>query len=217
MSQNVFVSRLHWPVTTLGYGQRIGIWFQGCSIGCKGCCSADTWTPTAEHQITVGDLLDWVQAQPLDEVDGFTISGGEPFDQPFALARLLHGLRSVRNRKDGQSRDLLIYSGYPWIRLLSRDYAALRLVDAVISEPFIATRPGDHLRGSGNQKLHYITDLGRDRSLAISAKNSAPKMQMHFDGKSVWLIGIPREKDLSRLGLRLANAGVSLGRVSWLA
>ncbi|MCT5046402.1 radical SAM protein, partial [Pseudomonas aeruginosa] len=27
----------------MGTGRRLGIWFQGCSIRCPGCISADTW------------------------------------------------------------------------------------------------------------------------------------------------------------------------------
>ena len=44
-TQSVSISRLHFPVTTLGPGHRIGIWFQGCSIRCEGCLSMDTWAP----------------------------------------------------------------------------------------------------------------------------------------------------------------------------
>ncbi|HAU1321526.1 TPA: radical SAM protein, partial [Legionella pneumophila] len=39
----IYISRVHFPVTTLGPGHRIGIWFQGCSIRCPGCISTDTW------------------------------------------------------------------------------------------------------------------------------------------------------------------------------
>ena len=41
----IAISRIHYPVTTLGPGKRIGIWMQGCSIRCPGCISADTWAP----------------------------------------------------------------------------------------------------------------------------------------------------------------------------
>ena len=49
----ISLSRLHFPVTTLGPGRRIGIWFQGCSIRCPGCISADTWAfRTAAAMVT---------------------------------------------------------------------------------------------------------------------------------------------------------------------
>ena len=43
MTARIALSRIHFPVTTLGPGRRIGIWFQGCSIRCPGCISMDTW------------------------------------------------------------------------------------------------------------------------------------------------------------------------------
>ncbi|WP_461325238.1 4Fe-4S cluster-binding domain-containing protein [Bradyrhizobium diazoefficiens] len=43
MTIRISVSRIHFPVTTLGPGRRLGIWFQGCSIRCPGCISMDTW------------------------------------------------------------------------------------------------------------------------------------------------------------------------------
>lgn len=46
---NLALSRMHFPVTTLGPGDRIGIWFQGCSIRCTGCISKDTWDPEINH------------------------------------------------------------------------------------------------------------------------------------------------------------------------
>src|SRR3546814_9784731 len=45
----IAVSRLHFPVTALGPGRRIGLWLQGCSIRCPGCISVDTWAHDAGH------------------------------------------------------------------------------------------------------------------------------------------------------------------------
>lgn len=39
----IAINKIHFPVSTLGFGQRLGIWFQGCSIRCPGCISRDTW------------------------------------------------------------------------------------------------------------------------------------------------------------------------------
>ena len=86
------ISRAHYPVTTLGVGRRIGIWFQGCSIRCKGCVSQDTWATDPSKAIPVGALLGWCKMVAPEGPDGVTISGGEPFDQPAGLSALLDGL-----------------------------------------------------------------------------------------------------------------------------
>src|SRR6185369_10559474 len=99
----VALSRVHYPVTTLGPGERIGIWFQGCSIRCPGCISADTWARRGPD-LTVSHLLESMDAW-LAKCDGVTISGGEPFEHPQALTELLTGIRSRGNC------NMLVYSG----------------------------------------------------------------------------------------------------------
>jgi len=88
----LFLSRMHFPVTTLGFGRRVGIWFQGCSIQCPGCVSRDTWA-FGRGETSVESACETIDPW-LKEADGVTISGGEPFDQPMALAALLGWLRT---------------------------------------------------------------------------------------------------------------------------
>src|SRR5690606_36357446 len=105
----VNISRVHFPVTTLGPGRRLGIWFQGCSIRCPGCISADTWDGSAGATALAALLTEadaWVS-----QADGITISGGEPFDQPDALFEFLNHLKLERNQ------DVLVYSGYPFEKI----------------------------------------------------------------------------------------------------
>jgi anaerobic ribonucleoside-triphosphate reductase activating protein len=122
------LSKLHFPITALGPGRRIGIWVQGCSIRCAGCMSRDTWA-FSEGDEPVDALLNRM-APWLTEADGVTISGGEPFDQPHGLLTLLSALSE---RFDG---DVLVYSGYRFEVLEARHGDALALIDALISEPF---------------------------------------------------------------------------------
>src|SRR4051794_30769668 len=105
MTANIALSRIHFPLTTLGPGRRIGIWLQGCSIRCPGCISLDTWAK-GRGATTVDAVLDSVRPW-LAAADGITVSGGEPFDQEAALEALLHGLRART------SADILVFSGYP--------------------------------------------------------------------------------------------------------
>jgi len=210
-SAPIELNRLHWPVTALGYGQRIGIWFQGCSIRCPGCCSRDTWESTGAQCGNVDQILDWVERLPSAQIDGFTLSGGEPFDQPEALADLVRGLRHAY----GMERDILLYTGHPWRRVQSTHVDILALVDAVISEPYLESRPATGLRGSDNQRLHCLTPLARQRYEA--SPSFEPRMQVHFDGETLWMIGIPQPGALEGLQQKLSARGVVLGAPSWLA
>ncbi len=211
----VAISRLHWPVTTLGFGKRIGIWFQGCSIQCRGCCAHDTWEAESGNRITIDDLLAWIiRLQPVNRIDGVTISGGEPFDQPEALDRLVSRLRDALSVRK-HSADILVYSGHPWRRLKYRHAGILDKLDAVISEPFVVSRPTAWLCGSSNQQIHCLSVLGEERYGTPSNDAADRNLQIDFDGKRIWITGIPRRDDLDRLGAKLERAGINISGLSW--
>ena len=85
----IHVAKVHVPVTALGPGRRVGIWLQGCSIGCRECVSQDTW-PSSIGETSVAALLPGVTAALRADatLTGVTISGGEPLEQAVALAEL---------------------------------------------------------------------------------------------------------------------------------
>ncbi|MBN3830762.1 4Fe-4S single cluster domain-containing protein [Burkholderia sp. Ac-20344] len=200
---NIRVSRLHFPVTTLGPGQRIGIWFQGCTIRCPGCISMDTWAH-AGGETTVNALLAQVRTW-LPDATGITISGGEPFDQPDALIALLHGLRQL------PAGDILVYSGHPIESLADTLLRTDGLIDALISDPFDIDAPQTRaLRGSDNQRLHCLTALGHARFAQYerAPRHTGKALDVMFDEDgSVWFAGIPGRDDFERLRDLLTDQG----------
>jgi len=189
------LSRMHFPVTTLGPGRRIGIWFQGCSIRCPGCISADTWGP-GHRRLSPEQLIEQITPW-LHDAEGITISGGEPFDQFDALRSLLEGLRRL------SKLDILVYSGYSLEQLDEPLFQTKGLIDALISDPYIeALTQTVALRGSDNQRLSLLTPLGRAR-LGHYERQLEPTdkaLDLMFDESgSVWMAGIPRRDDLLRL------------------
>jgi anaerobic ribonucleoside-triphosphate reductase activating protein len=189
------LSRMHFPVTTLGPGRRIGIWFQGCSIRCPGCISADTWGP-GHRRLSLERLLKQITPW-LHEAEGITISGGEPFDQFDALRSLLEGLRRL------SELDILVYSGYSLEQLDAPLLQTKGLIDALISDPYIeALSQTMALRGSDNQRLSLLTPLGRARlghyERPLEPTDKALDLMFDESG-SVWMAGIPRRDDLLRL------------------
>jgi anaerobic ribonucleoside-triphosphate reductase activating protein len=195
------LSRIHFPVTTLGPGDRIGIWMQGCSIHCPGCISADTWA-AGRGQTTVEEALVAI-ATWLPHADGITISGGEPFDQPGALKELLRGIR-------GRTKaDILVFSGYPAESISHHLEEMTGLIDALISDPYEVDGPQTKaLRGSDNQRLHLLTPLGQNRLSSyerpISAEDRRFDLMMGETGE-VWMAGIPGRDDFTRLATILTD------------
>jgi anaerobic ribonucleoside-triphosphate reductase activating protein len=207
----VRISRVHFPLTVLGPGRRLGIWLQGCHVACPGCVSRDTWDPLGGTLVGVEELVAQCRALAGDVLDGITISGGEPFEQADALAALLDSLGDWRI---AAGLDILCYSGLP-LKTLRRDHARLLgRLDALIPEPFIARRPtGARWRGSANQSLVVLSPLGQQRY--VESLPAAPAMQVSVTDRAVWFVGIPRRGDLDRLASIAAAGGLTLEDVSW--
>lgn len=215
------LNKAHYPVTTLGPGRRIGLWLQGCSIHCKGCVSKDTWPRDKTRALPVADLIQWCQshvAAGVDGVDGITISGGEPFDQPLALAALLKGLLAWR-QASGIDFDILCYSGYPLHTLQARHAALLKLIDALIPEPYADGLPlGNLWCGSANQTLVPLSERGRERYadfIERSVDDEGKRMQMTVENGRIWMIGIPARGDMAQVEALCASRGLTLDQVSW--
>jgi anaerobic ribonucleoside-triphosphate reductase activating protein len=199
----IALSRIHFPVTTLGPGRRVGVWVQGCSIRCPSCVSADTWA-SGRGLTTVGAVVQAVEPW-LEQADGITVSGGEPFDQPEALLDLLRELRART------AADVLVYSGHPIEAIAPWLAAAEGLIDVLISDPYAENAPQTlPLRGSDNQRLHLLTELGRRRFAAYDRPSpiAERRFDIMFDADGqVYLAGIPSRGDMARLRASLAAAG----------
>ena len=197
---SININKAHYPVTVLGPGRRIGIWLQGCKIACKGCVSQDTWDSSINRTMSVGQLLTWCKQVVINDhsaptFDGITISGGEPFDQPLALAALLDELVAWRNaiRTGANSNfDLLCYSGYSFAALQKKHPAILAKLDVLIPEPFIDNKPTSQLwRGSDNQSLQLLTERAKIKYAPFVDKKSTdtPQPNKHIqvilDGQKV--------------------------------
>ncbi|GAA1782485.1 4Fe-4S cluster-binding domain-containing protein [Actinomadura chokoriensis] len=232
----LLLAKAHYPVTTLGPGTRAGIWTQGCTLHCPGCLSRDTWDADPRRAVPVATVLGWLASLP-GPVDGVTISGGEPFEQPAALAALLRGVRAWRDEPGRETieLDILVYSGYAYSRLSrsGETREILDMCDAVITGPYVdRLNPGGRhsgdgsllWRGSANQRVVPLSPLGRERYGAVAGvgetgEGTGPRVQVSVDegpeGRRVYYIGIPRRGDMEHLTSRLDRAGVRSGDVSW--
>lgn len=149
------VARILYPVEVLGPGKRLGIWVCGCRRGCKGCSNPELWVQKPEYEVTVEDIMSLVRRiSDLHKIDGFTISGGEPMDQPEGLSQLITQLSAY-------SKDILIYTGYRIDELKKREDPATNIIlsraAVLIDGEYREEENIDVLlRGSSNQRIHIL-------------------------------------------------------------
>jgi anaerobic ribonucleoside-triphosphate reductase activating protein len=136
----------------------------------------------------------------IPTAEGFTISGGEPFDQPDALTVLLAGIRKL------SAADILVFTGHPLEAIGPKLTSMYGLIDALIADPFDETAPQTlALRGSDNQRLLLLTALGRERFADYERRSNARDRAvdvMFDDNGEVWLAGIPARDDFAACSTR---------------
>jgi len=137
-----------------GPGARYVIWFQGCTLACSGCFNPQTHRPEPHSLVTVRELL-WTIGQVEHRIEGITMSGGEPLQQPEGL---LHLLRTVRHET---GLTTLLFSGYEKseIERLPLGPPILAELDVLVAGRYQQEQHlGAGLRGSSNQKIHLLSE-----------------------------------------------------------
>lgn len=154
----MYVARILYPVNVLGPGNRIGIWFNGCNHHCPGCSNPELWEQQERYRTTLEILMKLIgRVCEIQKVDGFTLTGGDPFAQPDALAQLLPELRQY-------TEDILVYTGFEYSEVLNNYPELVSQVGVLIDGKYIQEQnTGAILRGSDNQKIIIINDQLADR------------------------------------------------------
>ncbi|MCB1216952.1 radical SAM protein [bacterium] len=192
----------------LGPGTRAVIWVQGCPFGCPGCIVPESWPSDGGQIVSVNELSDWLLELP--EIEGLTLSGGEPMQQPEALCELLDSVRAERDL------GVMCYTGYRHEDLLHRgspaQQALLERIDLLVDGPYIRHRHAELLwRGSSNQRLLDLSGLYAE-VLAELADDSAG-LELELDNEGLFFTGVPpRSGFLEQLSAGLASRGISLRR-----
>lgn len=212
------ISRIHYPLHSLGPGRRIGIWLQGCSLACDGCMSKHTWDKQAGSAYTQQEVLMKIEKIYLDssaQVDGITFSGGEPFEQGAAFLSLVKHIKSWRDEIK-PSLDLLCYTGFRWASIKRQFPTALDLFDGIISEPYSKNESNNSpIMGSANQLLHQLTLLGKETYTNDWQVLSDRKIDVVVDSNTVSVLGIPSQGDLDKLVNLCKSKGLTLEGLSW--
>lgn len=179
----MYVARVLYPVEVLGPGKRVGIWFCGCPRRCKGCSNPELWEFQEKYRTTPKTIFEMVKTVSKEHtVDGFTITGGDPFYQADALVELLDLLKEI-------SDDVIVYTGYNRAEINPDDLANISvLIDGEYIEEL---NDNSLLKGSSNQEV-YILDEAKKNKYSTYFKTETNKVQNFFTSDGVVSVGIHR-------------------------
>ncbi len=180
----------------LGPFVRFALWVQGCPRRCPGCMTPQARPLDGGKTVPIRELACRIGSLP--EIEGITISGGEPFLQPAALAGLL---AMVQTRRD---LGVIVYTGFTLETLTQmgkadpgvRDF--LSAIDLLIDGPYVRELDdGRSLRGSSNQRVLSLTrryEGVADAWYGVKGR----KAELHVLDETLFLAGVPGADMLRR-------------------
>jgi anaerobic ribonucleoside-triphosphate reductase activating protein len=178
-----------------GPGKRFAVWVQGCSIRCPGCCNPEMFTHGRGGVVVSPEALA-AEVLATPGLEGLSVLGGEPFEQPEGVAEL------CRLVKAG-GRTVMLYSGYTLAELRAQATArpaiseALAHCDLLLDGRYDATKPERARRwvGSTNQQLHFFTDAYRPDEPRFWSSNT---VELRLENGKLTINGWPAPADLFR-------------------
>jgi anaerobic ribonucleoside-triphosphate reductase activating protein len=179
----------------LGPFQRFVFWVNNCDKTCPGCL-----VPTSLY-IKNNVLIDDIAKQILEQndIEGITISGGEPFLQAIGIVELI---KKVRQKRD---IGVIVYTGYVMAELVKPHHIEfLKHIDLIIDGRYVQELDdGLSLRGSSNQRVIPLTNRYKD---IIHEHYGLPNRRVEMEAKdgSFSLVGVPSSDQLSTYHLLLS-------------
>jgi anaerobic ribonucleoside-triphosphate reductase activating protein len=167
---------MHWNSRANGPGNRAVFWFQGCSLRCLGCFNPETHAHAPRLLVPVSELLGRIE-QCQATLEGITVSGGEPLEQPTGLLHLLCGIRE-RTRLS-----VVLFSGLTRDRIkgLPVGPEILAAADILIAGPFVRElRMANGLRGSSNQEIRLLSNR-----YDLDQITGTPVGEVHIDPRGI--------------------------------
>ena len=136
-----------------GPGLRAVIWFQGCLHNCFGCHNPETHPLNVGNKMMVTDVFKLIDN--LEDQDGITFSGGDPFFQPEAFLEILKYVKE-------KGYNVWAYTGFTFEALLKKDSIytdILKNIDVLVDGKFDLAQKSFEckFRGSKNQRIIDVT------------------------------------------------------------
>lgn len=144
------VARINLCAEAEGPHKRLAIWFQGCTIGCPGCCNPELQEMKTAHIMSLEEIISVCEkSKQENRIEGVTYLGGEPTLQKY-LAELSDELQKV-------GLGVILFTGYK-IKQLKQQL--IDSVDLIIDGQFIEKKldKNRNLVGSTNQTFNHISN-----------------------------------------------------------
>lgn len=145
-----------------GPGKRFTLWTQGCFKGCVNCFNPETWNNKNNIVLSTSEIFEMIKDF---ELDGVTITGGDPFEQEEELLELLILISSL-----SLSKGVIVFTGFTYdeirenkIREKCCDYIDV-LIDGRYEDK---NRVTDCFKGSSNQNIIYFSSKIKEEELIM--------------------------------------------------
>ena len=153
---SVYVADLNEYTDLEGPGYRIAIWFAGCSIRCKSCCNPHLFERNSNQKMSLENLITTLERTIFryPDLEGISLLGGEPLDQPNAVYEIL----KFTNSKGLSS---MLYTGFTLDQIKNSEFSRiLDELDLLVDGPYVASKKEFNRRwiGSSNQNLYFLSD-----------------------------------------------------------
>jgi len=150
-----------------GTGIRTVLWTQGCGHNCPGCHNPCTHDFNGGFLKNVDELM--YEIGCLEAQDGVTFSGGDPFYQPEACAKIAE---CVKNN----NMNVWCYTGFTFERLLKMSESNgaimdfLNNIDILVDGKFVMAKHSYSLkfRGSSNQRIIDVKESLRQGYVVLA-------------------------------------------------
>ena len=138
-----------------GPGNRFVIWVQGCSLECPGCWNKEFWTTESGYELEISKLISIISS--TNEIEGITILGGEPLEQPEATLNLIQSVKRI-------GLTVMLYTGYEEDEMTDLQLECVYASDIVIMGRYVASMRDTTLRwrGSSNQEIKILSEAYKD-------------------------------------------------------
>jgi len=178
-----------------GPGKRFTLWTQGCSKGCVNCFNPETWNNKNNIVLSTSEIFEMIKDF---ELEGVTITGGDPFEQEEELLELLILISSL-----SLSKGVIVFTGFTYdeirenkIREKCCDYIDV-LIDGRYEDH---NRVTNCFKGSSNQNIIYFSSKIKEEELIMDQE-----VEVSLSDGIISVTGFPSidKKFLREFGVRV--------------